>query len=249
VNGRRTHLDLFSGIGGFAIASGWAGFETVSFCEQDSYCKRVLRKNFPSIPIVSDIRNLDGKKFRGVDLITGGFPCQPVSYSGKRKGKADDRFIWSEMARVISEAKPDWVLAENVTGIISMGLDEVLSDMASLAYSVEAILLPACAVDAYHKRERVWIVADSDLPRTTSPEFESERSRKKRTDEWKNRSQSVSCGFGNVKRTEREPGWISEPGICRVAYGLPDRVDRLRGLGNSIVPQLAYEIIKEMKER
>lgn len=121
------HLDLFSGIGGFALAARWMGWETVQFVELDKFCQRVLEKNFPGVPIHGDIKTFDGTRFRGaVDIVTGGFPCQPFSTAGKRKGKADDRYLWPEMLRVIGEARPTFVVGENVAGIISMGLDQVL---------------------------------------------------------------------------------------------------------------------------
>ena len=184
-NEQPTHLDLFSGIGGFALAAKWAGFRTIGFCEIDEYCQRVLAKNFlaescdprssragsrsqfesteqqssNSYPeIISDIRELDGKAFRGVDLITGGFPCQPFSCAGKRRGKADDRHLWPEMLRVIKEARPAWVLGENVAGIIGMELDSVLSDLEAIGYACRPFVIPACGVDARHRRNRVWIV-------------------------------------------------------------------------------------------
>lgn len=156
-----THLDLFSGIGGFALAARWAGFKTVGFCEQDRFCQKVIAKHWPGIQIHEDICKLDGRQYAEVDLLTGGFPCQPFSFAGKRKGASDDRALWPEMFRVITQARPGWVLGENVAGIVSMELDRVLSDLESLGYSARAIVIPACAVDAKHRRSRVWIVANA----------------------------------------------------------------------------------------
>jgi len=158
----RTHLDLFSGIGGFALAAGWAGFTTVGFVEYEDFPRRILGKQFPGIPIHSDIHDFDATPFRGVDLITGGFPCQPFSAAGKQRGKEDDRWLWKEMLRVIVEAQPTWVLAENVAGLINMALDEVLADLEAQDYATATVILPACAKNALHRRDRVWIIAKRD---------------------------------------------------------------------------------------
>ena len=174
----RTAGSLFTGIGGFDLANEWMGWQNVFQCENDIPARKVLMKNFGSIPegtipfaytgikhrpvLYSDIKNFNGKQWYGkVDIISGGFPCQPFSVAGKRKGKADDRWLWHEMRRVISEARPPWVVAENVTGIIKMDLDEVLSDLENIGYSTEAIIIPAAGVNAPHKRDRVWIIAYS----------------------------------------------------------------------------------------
>ena len=155
------HLDLFSGIGGFALAARWVGWETVGFCEIDPYCQKVLRKHWPDIPIYEDIRELDGRTVGHVDIITGGYPCQPFSVAGKQRGEADDRHLWPEFARLIREIRPRWVVGENVAGHISMGLDNVLADLEGFGYTWEAFVIPACAVNAPHKRDRVWVVANT----------------------------------------------------------------------------------------
>lgn len=155
----RTHLDLFSGIGGFALAARWNNIQTVGFVEYEDYPRRVLSKQFPGVPLFGDIRDFDATPFRGVDLLTGGYPCQPFSQAGKRKGKEDVRHLWPEMFRVITQARPSWVLAENVAGHINLGLDEVLLDLESEGYTCRTLVLPACAKNALHIRQRVWIVA------------------------------------------------------------------------------------------
>jgi len=160
MNEQPTHLDLFSGIGGFALAAGWAGFKTIGFCEIEPYCQAVLKKHWPQVPIHSDIRKLQGKKYRGCSLLTGGFPCQPYSLAGKRRGKNDDRHLWPEMFRIIQEAEPSWIIGENVAGIIGMELERVLIDLESENYETQCFIIPACAVNAPHKRERIWIVAN-----------------------------------------------------------------------------------------
>lgn len=158
-------LDLFSGIGGFSLAGQWAGIETVQFVEKDLFCQKVLAKNFPNVPIHDDIKTFhyDG----AVDLITGGFPCQPFSCAGKKQGSKDDRYLWPEMLRVIRECQPTWVIAENVPGIIPM-LDPILESLENENYSWQAFLIPASAVHAPHKRERLWIVAHRNSERRVS---------------------------------------------------------------------------------
>lgn len=155
-----THVDLFSGIGGFALAARWTGLETVVFCEMDKFCQKVLNKHWPEVPIIEDIKTFNGSRFSNVFLLTGGFPCQPFSCAGKRRGKEDDRYLWPEMLRVISEVKPRWVIGENVAGFINMGLDDCISDLEGEGYEVQAFIIPACAVNAPHRRDRVWIVAN-----------------------------------------------------------------------------------------
>lgn len=157
-----THLDLFSGIGGFALASNQAGFKTVGFCEIDPYCQAVLKKHWPGTPIHGDIRGIEGNDYRGISLLTGGFPCQPFSVAGRKRGKEDDRYLWPEMLRVIREARPRWIVGENVANIVNLALDQVHIDLESEGYEVESVIIPACAVDAPHRRDRVWILAHSE---------------------------------------------------------------------------------------
>ena len=193
----KTHLDLFSGIGGFALAARWVGIETIQFVEIDKFCQKVLNKNFPGVPIHDDIKTFtytetiknDERNRRILDettkggkgsdsaiitgnqyadrpfILTGGSPCQPFSFAGKRKGKEDNRFLWPEMFRVIKEIKPRWVVAENVAGIVRMALDDCLSDLEGEGYATETVIIPACAVNAPHRRDRVWIVANTPIER------------------------------------------------------------------------------------
>ena len=147
----------------------WAGMSTKAMCEKDPYCRKVLAKHWPDLTIHEDIRDLDGKEYaNSIDVVAGGFPCQPFSQAGKRKGKLDiDRHLWPEMFRVIKESRPRWVIGENVFGFINMALDDVQSDLESEQYEVRKFVLPAVAVDAKHRRDRCFVIAysNSDLIR------------------------------------------------------------------------------------
>jgi DNA (cytosine-5)-methyltransferase 1 len=162
-----THFSLFSGIGGADLASEWAGFETVGQVEFADYPTKVLEKHWPNVPRWRDIRDVTGdeiKRVTGLGTVTvlsGGFPCQPFSVAGKRKGKDDDRFLWPEMLRVIRELQPTWVIGENVAGFINMGLEDACVDLESEGYAVQVFNIPACGVEAWHERKRVFIVAYS----------------------------------------------------------------------------------------
>lgn len=159
------HLDLFSGIGGFALAARWAGFKTVGFVEIDPFCQKVLAKHWPDVPIHSDVKAFNAKFLYGqITLLTGGFPCQPFSVAGKKKGIDDDRYLWPEMLRIIRECQPAWVVGENVPGIIP-NLDPILESLEAEGYDWRAFLIPANAVHAPHKRERLWIVAHRNSER------------------------------------------------------------------------------------
>ena len=265
----KTHLDLFSGIGGFALAAGWAGYRTVGFCEVEDYPRRILSKRFSGVPIHGDIRELDGAAYRGVTLITGGYPCQPFSQAGKRQGAADDRHLWPEMLRVVKQARPASVLAENVAGHITLGLDEVLADLEAEGYACRAVVVPACAVNAPHRRDRVWVVAndvahsgsgrrqsgelqagrnESGLCGTDVADTSTERTQGLRSSRVGESSAHAGqevpvCGYERIGSSY----WETEPAVGRVADGLPNRVDRLKGLGNAIVPQVAYELIRHLE--
>ena len=162
------HLSLFSGIGGLDLAAEMAGMVTVGQCEWADYPTRVLERHWPDVPRWRDIRTLTRESFyertglRTVDVISGGFPCQPFSVAGKRRGAEDDRYLWPEMLRVIRELRPRWVVGENVAGIVNMALDTVLSDLENEGYEGRALLIPACGIDAPHRRERCVILAYCD---------------------------------------------------------------------------------------
>lgn len=155
-------LDLFSGIGGMSLGLERAGMHTVAFCEIEDFPRRVLAHHWPNVPIHSDVRKLRGYDVGPVDVICGGYPCQPFSTAGQRRGAEDDRHLWPEFSRLVAELRPAWVIGENVAGHISMGLDNVLSDLEGQGYACRTFVIPACAVGLQHRRDRCWIVAHSD---------------------------------------------------------------------------------------
>jgi len=159
-----THGSLFSGIGGFDLAAQWMGWENRFHCEWNEFGKRVLKYYWPEADSHDDITKTDFTKYNGtIDLISGGFPCQPYSSAGKRLGKADDRHLWPHMLRAIKEVTPRWVVGENVRGLTNWNgglvFDEVCADLENLGYQVAPYLIPACAVNAPHRRERIWFIA------------------------------------------------------------------------------------------
>ena len=214
-----THLSLFSGIGGLDLAAEWAGFRTVGQCEWADYPRAVLEKHWPGLPRWRDIRTLTKESFyeqtglRTVDLISGGFPCQPFSTAGKRRGKEDDRYLWPETLRVISEIRPRWVVGENVAGIVNLALDTVLSDLENIGYACQAFIIPACGVDAPHKRDRVAIVAnsiDGSLSLWRDREFQNASSDGR---SWNNNQRRTKKPFAGERREH-------EPGVCGMADGI-----------------------------
>lgn len=168
-------LSLCSGIDGIGLAAKWAGIETVAFCEIEPYPQKVLRKRFPGVSIFDDLRKLNKQMLidagvitedgsRTIDLICAGYPCQPFSHAGKRLGENDDRHLWPEVFRIIQELRPTWFFGENVAGHVTLGLDRVLADLDSANYSARPFLLPSAAVGAPHRRDRIFIVANSTSP-------------------------------------------------------------------------------------
>lgn len=282
----KTHLDLFSGIGGFALAARWNGYRTLGFCDNEPYAQAVLKKHWPEVPCHKDIREVRGELYAGVTLLTGGFPCQPFSVAGKQRGKDDNRYLWPEMLRVIQEAKPTWIIGENVAGIVNLALDQVCADLEGQGYEVEPIIVPACAVDAPHRRERVWILANAnsycDSREKRGVDAEKIRLSEENREEWSggwmpsgtsqmeqgrkssrihdkanvadsnNKGLQGYWGFEECESklpvgegcSSEQKEWLAEPNVGRLAHGVPNRVAKLRGLGNAIVPQVAAEIIR-----
>lgn len=210
-----THLSLFSGIGGADLAAQWAGFETVAFVERDKFCQQVLKKHWPEVPIYDDVKEFSGESFRGVTVLSGGFPCQPFSSAGKRKGKEDSRYLFPEMLRIISEARPAWVIGENVAGLLSLPeLENILLSLEAKDYELWPLVLPACSVGAPHIRNRIFILAHSrssdDFGRSIT-EHNGIRERELHPNESGNRNEvrsaTSSCDSGVLgNATDREGG-------------------------------------------
>mgnify|MGYP003136300638 CR=1 FL=1 len=162
-------LDLFSGIGGFSYAAEKlvGGYETVAFCEQDEFCQQVLRKHWKDVPIYDDVRTIDATRLGTIDIVAGGFPCQAVSQAGLQKATEDDRWLWDEMLRIIQDCKPKWVIGENVVGLININqgilFEQVQTDLEKEGYSVQSVVIPAASKNAPHRRDRVWIIAHSNI--------------------------------------------------------------------------------------
>ena len=328
-------LDLFSGIGGFSLGLEWTGgFETVAFCEIEKFPQQVLKKHWSHVPIYSDVKELTYEKLRadGIvrpDIITGGYPCQPFSVAGKQAGERDERHLWPEMFRLIKECRPSWVIGENVSGHIKLGLDTALDNLESEGYSTRTFSISASSIGAWHKRERVWIIANSNsddrggrdntiqhkrdswmesgscrsghsfgksnsdvvnsecdgqftnkesrgIGETISKESEGSNDsfNVKGTSGLSTSEQDVSnsnsergCSRnasredatnarelqgGERRNTRTMEVWESEPGLGRVANGISNRSHRLKGLGNSVVPQIPMligeAILKTIKE-
>jgi DNA (cytosine-5)-methyltransferase 1 len=276
------HVDLCSGIGGFSLGFEWAGLsKPVLFCDVEPWCRRVLSKHWPDVPVASDVKELandpDGL-VPDCDILTAGYPCQPFSLAGERRGTEDDRHIWPYILSIVKAKRPAWCVFENVYGHVSMGLDEVLSDLEGEGYAARPFIVPACAADAPHRRDRVWIVA-KDMAHAES------KQRHERHDDKRNEASAeegirgearASCSNVAYTQRKRQQGqrpqgnasnqeangegqaaqsfngsignfWLPEPAVGRVANGIPRRVDRLKGLGNAIVPQIAMRIGQTIK--
>jgi len=324
-----SHLDLFSGIGGFSLGLESAGLvKTVAFCDYEKFCQKVLNKHWPHVPIYGDVKELTHERLKAdginsIDIITGGYPCQPFSVAGSQKGEQDPRHVWPEMFRLIQELRPAFVIGENVSGHIKLGLDTVLENLESEGYNARTFSISAASVGANHKRERVWTLAYSNdkgiRARFGRSNYDYEkkgrgwsfdRGRSESDDEWSDssttktealdvadspgkggrepghfdkekrntessatQSQSSSSNVadtngkrrrlwetgskdakdvGQSPRGEETLGWWDvEPDVGRVAHGVSQRVDRLKGLGNAVVPQIPFLIglaIREMIE-
>jgi DNA (cytosine-5)-methyltransferase 1 len=328
-------LDLFSGIGGFSLGlERTGGFETAAFCEYAEWPRKVLAKHWPNVPIFEDVRTLKGSDIDGpIDVVVGGYPCQPFSTAGRRKGKEDDRHLWPEFNRLVAELRPTWVIGENVAGHISMGLDDVLSDLEGQGYACRTFVIPACAKDAPHRRDRCWTIGytDSDIepaspfnaeaqglsalagteamadaggaggerrgqrrvcPSSDGTRTEGERmqsdietagrgedvahadsegpqrrqeARNARGKRSRRDKQFKRCGDdqGPARPTQPRMGgmadglsarldghsrWPDEPDIPRVAKGVKDRANRLKALGNAVVPQIPEMIGRAILE-
>lgn len=224
-------LDLFSGIGGFSLGLERAGMQTVAFCEINPFRRKILAKHWPNTPIYNDIRSLSYARLKKdgidtIDVICGGFPCQPFSVAGRKRGTKDDRDLWPEMCRIIKECQPTWVIGENVANFTNMAFTRTKIDLEGAGYEVQPLVIPACAIGAPHRRDRVWIIAH--LKGAAS------------------RHENIKC-FGVQKQvqfrgnTSQRPfksWWECEPRVGRVVHGIPPEMDRIRALGDTVVPQI-----------
>lgn len=243
------HLDLCSGIGGFALAAGWSGIKTVAFCEIDKECQRVLNKNFNRPRIHQDIRKLNGKKYKGIGLITAGYPCQGFSVAGNRKAEKDHRYLWGEVFRIIKQSKPTFAICENVYGHVNLGLDKVLHDLESINYSTQSFIVPSLSVGRNHRRDRVFIVAYSSsngfnwgkVTKSIKKTNENIQKRKKKDISYERRCSVWSFLDRKGKKIGRR-GTKSPP--LRVANELPRRMDRVKMLGNSVDPLIIYNLMR-----
>jgi len=235
-----TFGSLFAGIGSFDLGLERAGMTCKWQVEIDPFCLKVLEKHWPDARRFEDVRNCGSHNLETVDLVCGGFPCQPHSVAGKRRGKDDDRNLWPEFLRIVEEIRPAWVLAENVPGIVSLYLDTVLADLEGENYICWTFNIPACAFNASHRRERIFIVAHTQSVRLQGGCERLRRVCGKGDDLY------VSASGNKIEDAGSE--WVYEPDVGRVADGVPDRVHRLKSLGNAVVPQVAEWIGRQILE-
>ena|SRR6202035_1864927 len=235
-------LDLFSGIGGFSLGLERAGMKTVAFCEIDPYCRKVLKKHWPTVTCYEDIKELSGQKLWddgntvSIQVICGGFPCQDISVAGRGAGITGERSgLWSEYARIIGDLRPLYVIVENVSALLGRGLERVLGDLASLGYDTEWRCVEAASAGAPHVRDRIWVVAYSRSKGLERPQpiWDSLCGVERKTSaEFGNRS--VHCGAR----------WPKLSRYLRMGYGLPREVDEIRALGNAVVPHIVESMGK-----
>lgn len=224
-------LDLFSGIGGFSIGLERAGMRTVAFCEIDAEARKVLNKHWPNVPVFTDVTKLSKDDINEkIDVLAGGFPCQDISTAGRGAGLSGSRSgLWFEFHRLINEIRPRYAIIENVSALRSRGLEQILRGLAQIGYDAEWHCIPASAVGAPHRRDRIWIVA---YPNGTQCEGSRISSRA-----YAQHADACSAGW-----------WKVEPSVDRVANGLPGQSHRLKQLGNAVVPQIPELIGRAIME-
>lgn len=271
------HIGLFEGIGGFSLAARWMGWETLAWCEWNEFGQRVLKHHFPEAKGFGDITKTDFTKYANrIDILTGGFPCQPYSQAGKRLGTEDDRHLWPEMLRAIREIKPTYIVGENVHGIVNWNgglvFNEVQVDLENEGYEVQPVLLPACSVGALHRRDRVWFVAYSKHNgiRRREQQQESEQEANGTTANTINERLQEGCGIfrqeyelfidasddasrgitSQWSKATRGSGNVSkDDGVSKGLDGITVskwKQESIKAYGNAIVPQVAYEIFKTL---
>jgi len=300
-----THGSLFSGIGGFDLASEWIGWENIFHCEINPFGQKILKHYWPDADSYEDIKTTDFTIYRGrIDVLSGGFPCQPFSVAGQRKGSEDDRYLWPEMLRAIDEIRPRWVIGENVAGLVSMAQPEVVetdlesqtnlqgevdsqtvseyqqyvvetvcSDLEHLGYSVQPIIIPACAIGAPHRRDRIWFIANSYVSGFEGNErkkiygkfipetFADSTIFRFQGGQPQTHSGDFERKSGRSNRVYSIPRWgqfPTKPPVCSGDDGIPNRLDgitfpkwrseSIKAYGNAVVPQVVYEIFKGIEK-
>ena len=304
--GAMTVGSLFSGIGGFDLGLERAGHKILWQVEWDSYCQKVLAKHWPDVPCHGDIHEVGKNNLEKVDMICGGFPCQPVSVAGKQKGQDDERWLWPEFGRILCELRPRYAIMENVPGLLVRGMGDVLGDLSTFGYDAEWGIVSAASVGASHLRKRIFIIGTKQRRSVADTHNKGLRQCSRRSvskslqayGEWPDHkrrdgdndsdevgkpsilredAEEVADAISDSKRrTHRDRGWrgvgrrqeqnisegrqirgnapdsggqwATEPDVGRVAYGVPNRVHRLRGLGNAIVPQVAEYIGRRVQQ-
>lgn len=279
------HGSLFSGIGGFDLAAEWMGWDNVFHCEWNNYGQNILKQYWPNAISYKDITQTDFAIHRGgIDVLTGGFPCQPFSVAGERKGTEDDRYLWPEMLRAIREIQPIWVVPENVPGIINWSkgvvFEQVQADLETSGYEILPVLLPACGLEGDHRRERIWILAHAkhgtDCPFRGKEEKKNRIQKQREQAGFSRKPSRTNTSFSTNNRSERNEGDIEKkiqklqgiqrgedgggiavfgersdlftPILCRSYNGIPSGMDRIKALGNAIVPQIAFELFKTIED-
>lgn len=231
---------LFSGIGGLDLGLERAGMQVIWQSEIDPFACKVLKKHWPDVPNHGDIKQIDWSKIERPDVICGGYPCQPFSTAGKRKGTDDPRHLWPWVLDAISGLRPRYALLENVRGHVSLGGISVIGDLASIGYNAEWRIVSAASVGANHRRDRLIIVA---YPNNTTGGASEHDAHQNRTETSQKREIFLRVEPGRFSSIPR--WWETEPDVGRVADGVPNWLDRIRGLGNAVVPQVA-EVIGRM---
>jgi DNA (cytosine-5)-methyltransferase 1 len=243
-------LDLCSGIGGFSLGLEQTGFfKTIAFCENNIFCKKILKKHWDNIPIYDNIINIANdpttikEKF---EVIVSGLPCQPYSLAGNQKGKTDNRHLWNYMFKIIKQKKPTWIIFENVPNFIPLALDDMLLDLETENYTTESFIIPACSVGAPHKRNRLWVIGRFMGDTTSNGREKINTSKKEKSIFNKSFTGRMfkSSGTNSSTHKFKLDNWFFKSSICGVSNGIPSRLDknRIEALGNSVVPQIAFNI-------
>ena len=250
-----TFGSLFSGIGGIDLGLERAGMQCRWQSEIDPYASRVLAKHWPDIPNLGDVTKIDWRNVERTDVVAGGYPCQPFSYAGSRNGADDPRHLWPMFAECICVVRPRYALLENVAGHLTLGFGHVLADLAALGYDAEWDCIPAAAVGAPHRRDRVFIIATrrNGMDTDSKPNVTLNAEKKSWPTPFANTRRlatqiPVTGRQPSVQKSERACWWQTEPTVGRVADGIRRRRDRLRGLGNAVVPQVAEHVARSIMD-